>query len=65
MSMVIKELSKKYVGKAVVDSISVKIPESKFLSLIGSSGAGESTVMGIVSKFIQRDGGVLNLNGHT
>ena len=43
--MKVTELTKKYDGKAVVDSVSFEIPKGKVISLIGPNGAGKSTVM--------------------
>ena len=43
--MFIKELTKKYDGKTVVDAVSFEIPKGKVISLIGPNGAGKSTVM--------------------
>lgn len=61
--MVVKELTKKYDGKAVVDSVSFEIPKGKVISLIGPNGAGKSTVMGIISRLIARDAGLVNFEG--
>ena len=61
--MIIKELTKKYDGKPVVDSVSFEIPKGKVLSLIGPNGAGKSTVMGIISRLIARDEGLVDFNG--
>ena len=44
--MFVKEITKRYDGKAVVDGVSFEIPKGKVLSLIGPNGAGKSTVMG-------------------
>ncbi|MCI9652449.1 MAG: ATP-binding cassette domain-containing protein [Lachnospiraceae bacterium] len=55
--MKVKNLVKKYDGKTVVDSVSFEIPKGKVTSLIGSNGAGKSTVMGIISRLIARDSG--------
>ena len=55
--MFIKELTKKYDGKTVVDAVSFEIPKGKVISLIGPNGAGKSTVMGIISRLIVRDTG--------
>lgn len=61
--MVIQELTKKYDGKAVVDSVTFEIPKGKVLSLIGPNGAGKSTVMGIISRLIARDEGLVDFAG--
>ncbi len=61
--MLVKELTKKYDGKAVVDSVSFEIPKGKVISLIGPNGAGKSTVMGIISRLIARDSGAVNFSG--
>lgn len=58
--MDVKNLTKKYDGKTVVDSVSFEIPKGKVTSLIGPNGAGKSTVMGVISRLIARDGGSVN-----
>lgn len=57
--MDVKNLIKKYDGKTVVNSVSFEIPKGKITSLIGPNGAGKSTVMGIISRLIARDGGLV------
>lgn len=61
--MFIKNLTKKYDGKPVVDAVSFEIPQGKVLSLIGPNGAGKSTVMGIISRLIARDAGLVDFEG--
>ena len=61
--MIVQDLTKKYDGKAVVDSVSFEIPKGKVISLIGPNGAGKSTVMGIISRLIARDGGLVDFKG--
>lgn len=58
--MTIVDLNKKYDGKKVVNSVSFEIPKGKVLSLIGPNGAGKSTVMGMISRLIAKDSGVIN-----
>ena len=58
--MKVTELTKKYDGKAVVDSVSFEIPKGKVISLIGPNGAGKSTVMGIISRLVARDAGLVD-----
>lgn len=61
--MIVEKLIKKYDGKTVVDSVSFEIPKSKVISLIGPNGAGKSTVMGIISRLIARDSGLVSFDG--
>lgn len=58
--MNIVDLIKNYDGKTVVDSVSFEIPKGKVLSLIGPNGAGKSTVMGMISRLIAKDSGVID-----
>ena len=62
--MFIKNLTKQYDGKPVVDSVSFEIPKGKVISLIGPSGARKSTVMGIISRLIARDSGLVEFDGN-
>ena len=61
--MQVKELTNQYDGKTVVDSVTFEIPKGKVLSLIGPNGAGKSTVMGILSRLIARDAGLVDFEG--
>ena len=61
--MRVRELTKQYDGKTVVDGVSFEIPKGKVLSLIGPNGAGKSTVMGIISRLIARDAGLVDFEG--
>ena len=58
--MNVVDLSKTYDGKAVVNGVSFEIPKGKVLSLIGPNGAGKSTVMGMISRLIAKDAGVIH-----
>lgn len=57
--MNVVDLIKKYDGKTVVNGVSFEIPKGKILSLIGPNGAGKSTVMGMISRLIAKDSGVI------
>ena len=59
----IRNLTKRYDGKTVVDGVSFEIPKGKVLSLIGPNGAGKSTVMGMISRLIARDSGLVDFEG--
>lgn len=61
--MFVKDLTKKYDGKTVVDSVNFEIPRGKVISLIGPNGAGKSTVMGMISRLIAQDSGIVDFEG--
>ena len=61
--MRVQELTKQYDGKTVVDGVSFAIPKGKVISLIGPNGAGKSTVMGMISRLIAHDSGLVDFEG--
>ena len=61
--MKVKDLTKQYDGKTVVDSVSFEIPRGKVISMIGPNGAGKSTVLNIISRLIARDSGLVDFDG--
>ncbi|WP_055665795.1 ABC transporter ATP-binding protein [Desnuesiella massiliensis] len=61
--IVVKNLTKKYGNKNVVDNISVKIPKGKITSFIGPNGAGKSTLLSVISRLIKRDNGKVFIEG--
>ena len=58
--MNVVDLIKNYGSKTVVDEVSFEVPKGKVLSLIGPNGAGKSTVMGMISRLIAKDAGIIN-----
>ena len=63
VTMRVQELTKQYDGKTVVDGVSFAIPKGKVISLIGPNGAGKSTVMGMISRLIAHDSGLVDFEG--
>lgn len=61
--MQIKNVTKKYNGKPVVDAVNLEIQKGKVISFIGPNGAGKSTVMGIISRLIAKDSGLVSFDG--
>ena len=61
--MRVQQLTKQYDGKIVVDGVSFTIPRGKVISLIGPNGAGKSTVMGMISRLIAHDSGLVDFEG--
>lgn len=61
--MNVVDLIKSYGPKTVVKEVSFEVPKGKVLSLIGPNGAGKSTVMGMISRLIAKDAGVIQFEG--
>lgn len=59
----IKNLTKKYGDKAVVDNVSLKIARGGITSFIGANGAGKSTLIGMMARLLPRDGGEVWIDG--
>lgn len=53
----VRELSKFYGKKAVVEKVSVDIHRGKITSFIGPNGAGKSTLLSMVSRLLDADTG--------
>ena len=47
----------------MVNGVTFEIPKGKVISLIGPNGAGKSTVMGMLSRLIARDSGLVAFDG--
>ncbi|ABO66644.1 MULTISPECIES: ABC transporter ATP-binding protein [Geobacillus] len=59
----VKQVSKRYGGKKVVDEVSLSIPRRQLTSLIGPNGAGKSTLLSIMSRLIPKDSGEVWIDG--
>lgn len=58
----VKELTKFFGKKAVVDNVSVTIETGKITSFIGPNGAGKSTLLSMVSRLLNADTGEVLLD---
>ncbi|WP_438348704.1 ABC transporter ATP-binding protein [Paenibacillus sp. FA6] len=59
----VRNVSKKYDGKPVVDQVSVQIPKGTITSFIGPNGAGKSTLLSMISRLITKDQGEVLIDG--
>ena len=59
----VKNISKSYGSKKVVDNVSFNIEEGKITSFIGPNGAGKSTVLSIISRLLDADSGEVFVDG--
>ena len=60
----IKNITKKYGNKAVVDNVSFNIEEGKITSLIGPNGAGKSTLLSMLTPIGKKDAGQVFIDGN-
>ena len=59
----VKNISKKYGSKAVVNNVSFQIKRGKITSFIGPNGAGKRTVLGMMSRVLKKDSGEVFIDG--
>lgn len=59
----IRNISKHYRDKAVVEKVSFALPTEKIIAFIGSNGAGKSTVLSIISRLIAASEGTVDIDG--
>ncbi|WP_459129528.1 ABC transporter ATP-binding protein [Guggenheimella bovis] len=60
----VKNLTKRYSDKLVVDNVSFDIFEGDMFGLIGPNGAGKSTTINMMTGLLQIDGGTATIQGH-
>jgi len=58
----IRDVSKQYGRRVILDDISMDFPRGKITSIIGSNGAGKSTLLSIISRLLAQDGGDVLVN---
>lgn len=59
----VRNITKKYGNKKVVDDVSLKVQKGKITSFIGPNGAGKSTVLSMMSRLMTRDSGEVFIEG--
>ncbi|MEO7310823.1 MAG: ABC transporter ATP-binding protein [Chitinophagaceae bacterium] len=57
MFLTLKNISKKYAGKTVLQQIDCSVPPHITMSILGKSGCGKSTLLKIIAGLEQQDGG--------
>ncbi|WP_409302582.1 ABC transporter ATP-binding protein [Peribacillus sp. SCS-155] len=59
----VKNVSKQYGDKNVIENVSLKIEKGKITSFIGPNGAGKSTLLSIISRILSKDTGDILIDG--
>lgn len=67
LAISIKNLSKSYNAKSgtvkALDNVSLDIPKGSFYGLLGSNGAGKTTMINIIASLVKKDSGNIIING--
>ncbi|MBO0142785.1 ABC transporter ATP-binding protein [Agrobacterium sp. Ap1] len=59
----IQSVTKRYGGKAVVDSVSFAVPEGTIAVLVGTSGSGKTTLLRMINQLVSQDEGTILIGG--
>ncbi|UIO42364.1 ABC transporter ATP-binding protein [Brevibacillus brevis] len=59
----VRNVTKQYGSKNVVENVSVKIAKGKITSFIGPNGAGKSTLLSMISRLLTKDQGEVFIEG--
>ena len=63
MSLILKNVSKTFVGKQAVDSISLSLEKPGVFGLLGTNGAGKTTTIRMLLGIIKKDSGEITWKG--
>lgn len=63
MGLVLKNVSKTFVGKRAVDNISFELNKQGVFGLLGTNGAGKTTTIRMLLGIIKKDSGEITWNG--
>ena len=63
MSLILKNVSKTFVGKQAVDNISFSLEKPGVFGLLGTNGAGKTTTIRMLLGIIKKDSGVITWKG--
>ena len=65
MSMLeVRGLTRRFGGLTAVDSVDLDVAEHEFVSIIGPTGAGKTTLFNLVTGLDESDAGTVSLEGH-
>ena len=59
----VKNLSKSYNGKVVVNDISFTVNEGETFVILGTSGCGKTTTLKMINRLVEPNSGVIKING--
>ena len=63
MGLILKDVSKTFAGKKVVDNISISLDKPGVFGLLGTNGAGKTTTIRMLLGILKKDNGQITWNG--
>ena len=60
----VREVTKRYDGRAVVDQVSFQVAPGEIFALLGPNGAGKTTLIRMITDILRPDSGEVLLEGH-
>jgi putative ABC transport system ATP-binding protein len=60
----LKNISRSFSGKTILTNFSLSINKGEFVSIIGESGAGKTTVLNMIGLLDKPDKGTVSIDGH-
>src|SRR5512142_805721 len=63
MSILLKQLTKRYAGHPVVNQVSLEVRDGEFFVLLGSSGSGKTTILNLIAALAEAEQGQIFLHG--
>lgn len=63
MGLILKNVSKSFVGKKAVDNISLELNKPGVYGLLGTNGAGKTTTIRMILGILKKDEGTITWNG--
>ena len=61
----VRDVTKSYDGRAVVDRVSFQVQPGEVFALLGPNGAGKTTLIRMITDILRPDSGTITLDGHT
>lgn len=63
MKIDLQNITKRYGETMILDGVSIQVKQGRLLSILGSSGAGKTTILKIISGLVRQDEGRVVING--
>ena len=60
----LKNVSKSYDGRKIIDNLTISIPENSLVAITGKSGSGKSTILNMIGLLESIDSGSIKINGN-